>query len=209
MKADATKLTVDTYNRSARQFAKHFQDYADGVAREEIDRAFELAGNPQNARVVEIGCGAGKDAAAIVRRTTYYEGFDPSEKLLEIARMQVPEGAFVQSDAVAYPYPPATDIVFAFASMLHVDKDGFAVVCAEVADALRPGGIFCLTLKEADRYTPELQQDDFGTRQFYLYNPQLVRQLAGSRFEQVFEAHDEAGPKRKKWFTIMLKRMAS
>jgi SAM-dependent methyltransferase len=207
MKTDLSKLTVDTYDRSASQFADHFQNYVDGVARQEIEKSLELAGNSSKARVVEIGCGAGKDAAELVRRVAWYEGFDPSEELLKTARAHVPTASFVQTDAVSYEYPDNLDIVFAFASLLHVDKDDFAAVCSKVAKALRPGGIFCMTLKEADEYKEELQEDQFGQRQFFFYNPQIVLELAGPQFELVFEDHELAGPKKKRWFTVILKRI--
>lgn len=208
MKDDRTAQTIATYNRSAEQFAQHFRQYADGVARKEIEKAFELAGSPAKARIVEVGCGAGKDAAAIAGQAAWYEGFDPSERLVDIARSQLPTASFVVADAMSYAFPDNVDIVFAFASMLHVDRDDFAAVCGKIAGALRPGGIVCMTLKEADMYKEVLQEDEFGSRQFYLYNPEVVNELAGASFENVFETHDLVGPKKKRWFTIMLRRVA-
>jgi SAM-dependent methyltransferase len=155
---------------------------------------------------VEIGCGAGKDAAELMKRVGWYEGFDPSGKLLDIARQNVPAASFVQADAAGYDYPEELDIVFALASMLHLNKVDFGAVCGKVAKALKPGGIFCMILKEADRYEELVQEDKFGTRQFYLYSPELVRELAGSAFEQVYEHHDVTGPEKKRWFTVILKK---
>lgn len=200
------RVTIDTYNKSAQSMAEHFQAYATGTALLEITKALELAGGRTDYRVIEIGCGAGKDAAAIVKRVAWYEGFDPSEKLLDIARQHVKGASFVCTDALRYDYPRDVDIVFAFASMLHLDKNDFAAVCKKVAAALRPGGILCMTLKEADAYGGTLQEDEFGKRQFYFYNPVLVRELAGPAFTQVYETHERVGPKQKPWFTIMLKR---
>ncbi len=200
-------VTVATYDASAQAMADHFQNYGTGAARKEIDEALRLAGHPKAARVVDIGCGAGKEAAELVPRVGWYEGFDPSGGLLEIAKKNVPGASFVQADASSYRYPEDLDAVFAFASMLHLDKQEFADVCGKVARALRPGGVLCMTLKEADSYEARLQEDEFGTRMFYLYNPGLVCELAGPGFEKVFEDHQRVGPKNKPWFSIILRKI--
>jgi SAM-dependent methyltransferase len=194
--------TIQTYDNSAEQLATHFEQYKYGIARDEIDKAFSLVTKPVT-YVIEIGCGAGKDAAEIVMRTKHYIGFDPSAKLLEIARTNVPNGTFVQTDALSYEYPSNVDIIFAFASLLHLDKDDFAAVCRKAASALKPGGVLSMTLKEGDAYAKLLQEDEFGTRLFYVYNPALVKELVGSLFSLVYESHTTAGPQAKKWMSLI------
>jgi SAM-dependent methyltransferase len=198
--------TIDTYDRSAEEFSAHFKGYKGHELVKELEIAFKLAGNPRDARIVEIGCGAGKDAVAIAKRASWYEGFDPSKELLTIAQRELPGVSFVQSNAVDYLYPDDLDIVFAFASMLHLDKDDFSATCRKILQALRPGGVFCMTLKEAREYTSQLQRDDFGERLFYLYNSDLVQELAGPNFSVAYEDHYAAGPKHKPWFSIILRK---
>lgn len=204
---DYADLTVATYNASANKFANHFQKYNEGAALKEIEETLRHIDDLKPARVVELGCGAGKEAAEIVKRVGWYEGFDPAGKLLALARKRVPEASFVLADAQSYNWPADLDAVFAFASMLHLNKSVFQQTCQNVLTALRPGGLLCMTLKEADAYSNSLQKDDFGERMFYFYNPELVRQLAGPSFKQVFEAHQAVGPKQKRWFTLILEKL--
>jgi ubiquinone/menaquinone biosynthesis C-methylase UbiE len=203
---DYHQLTIDTYDRTAAEMAKHFQQYAGGVVSKTIGKTFELAGHPAHARVVELGCGSGKDAVEIVKHCSWYEGFDPAAKLLEIAQTNLPGVNFVEADALSYRYPENLDVVFAFASMLHLERADFATVCEKVARALKPGGMFCMTLKEADEYRSQIQQDQYGDRMFYLYNPSTALKLAGAHFERVFESHETVGPKSKPWFTLILRK---
>lgn len=207
MKADLSQITVSTYDRSASQFADHFQSYVDGAARAEIDRTLGFLEDPGTTRVVEVGCGAGKDAADIITKVGEYEGFDPSAKLLEVAREHVPGASFTVADALSFEYSPGLGAVFAFASLLHLDRDDFAKACKKIYTALKPGGVVCMTLKEASDYTEILQEDKFGQRQFYLYNPALVCELAGSGFSMIHEAHHVVGPEQKQWFTIILQKV--
>jgi SAM-dependent methyltransferase len=199
--------TIKTYNASAAQLATHFQVYKGGAVLDPISRSFALAANLKDGMVVEIGCGAGKDAAEIVKYTDQYEGFDPAEELLAIARQQVPEASFTEADALGYTYPVGAIIVFAFASLLHLNREDFAAVAAKVAESLQTGGVFCMTLKEADSYTEQVQEDDFGTRLFYLYSPELVRKMLEPAFELVYEGHDVVGPKKKKWMNLIFVKL--
>jgi len=198
--------TIATYNNSAEDFAEHFKQYKESSEPKEITLVFQLAGNPSAAQVTEIGCGAGKDALHIIKRTPHYEGFDPSKRLLAIAQRQVPQGSFVESDALGYDFRPHQDIVLAVASMLHLNRDDFRIVCQKVLKSLRPDGVFYLALKESDQYIEQWQEDDFGKRLFYLYTPALVCDLAGAGFEVIHEEHYTAGPRRKPWFTLMLRK---
>lgn len=194
--------TIATYDESAEELAKYFQGIGSRV--EDIKLGFKLVGNPEPARVVEIGCGDGRDAAEIVRRTVWYQGFDPSVGMLELAKKKVPKGSFVQAEATSYKYPDNLDIVFSFASLLHSPKEDIAETCGKVLAALRPGGVFYISLKEKDEYSMDIKEDRFGRRLFYFYNIQLIRKLAGSGFESVHEAQQIIGD--TKWFTIALRK---
>jgi SAM-dependent methyltransferase len=200
--------TIQTYDDSAEAMAEHFANYSDrDPSLDDIKRSFEFVGESHEPlHAVEIGCGAGRHAAAIMQYAAQYEGFDPSAKLLAIARQHTPQASFVQADAVGYSYPFNLDAVFAYASLLHVDRDDFATVSQKVLSALKPGGVFCMTLKESDDYQEIEQHDDFGTRRFYLYSPQLVNELLGKDFDMLYEAHVTAGPKHKKWMTLIYRK---
>lgn len=156
----------------------------------------------EDAKVVEIGCGDGRDAEEIIKRTAWYEGFDPSEGLLRLARKKLPHARFVKTDASAYEYAPDLDVVFAFASLLHVDMEEFNHVLDKVRRALKPGGIFYVSLKEKPAYHEEAKQDMFGERMFYYYSVDDILQMAGGNFACVHEDHQTIG--KTVWFTLAL-----
>ncbi len=103
------------------------------------------------ARVLELGCGGGRDAEAMIAR-----GFDvdPTDGSPEIARQAearlgrpVRVMPFDQLDARA-----EYDGVFAHAALLHVPRAGLPRVFTAIHLALRPGGVFLSSFKagEAD-----------------------------------------------------------
>lgn len=195
--------TIDTYNTSAKALAEYFKGIGPRIV--DIDRAFKLAGNPVNGSVLEIGCGDGRDAKNIVERTNRYRGFDVSESMIELARKHVPAGMFEVADALEYNYPKNLDIVFAFASLLHLDKEEVGQVLGKVHSALRPGGIFYISLKEKSQYTEEVKEDKYGSRLFFFYNAGLLQDMTANSYEVAGTSSTRIGS--TDWFEIALRKI--
>lgn len=199
--------TVDTYDRSAKELAEYFAGIGSRV--ELIEKALKLAGSPSKARVVEVGCGDGRDAADIVPRVEWYEGFDPSIGLIELARQRLPGVSFVQADALSYKYPESLDVVFGFASFLHLGRESFHSACEKVYQSLRDGGILMMTLKLRDSYQSEIVEDEYGKRLFYYYDEKTVRELVKDNFEVVEIEHQVLARKTKNWLLVVLRKNSS
>ena len=195
--------TIHTYDKSAKALADYFKGI--GARVYDIELGLKLANKETGARVVEIGCGDGRDTSEIIKRVSWYEGFDPSEGLLQLARRKLPGEKFVNATAQTYDYPPAVDVVFAFASLLHVNKKDLRVVFDKVYDSLVFGGIFFISLKERPRYVEEVKSDAFGERMFYYYSVDDITRIASSKFKLVYEDHQKIG--ETDWFTVALKKV--
>lgn len=194
--------TVDTYNKSAAALAEYFRGIGPRV--KYIDLAFRLAGNPDNAKVLEIGCGDGRDAKAIFERTTNYTGFDISERLIALAQSNVPGAHFEVADAATYQMPHKLDVIFAFASLLHLSKEEVADVLMRAHNALRLGGIFYISVKYRATYESEVITDQYGQRLFYFYSPELIAQLAGPGYEVVASSREAHG--KTEWVETALRK---
>lgn len=193
---------IETYNDSAEKLAEYFNGI--GARTDDIELALKLAHRRNEARVLEIGCGDGRDAEEIVKRVEWYEGVDPSSGLLTIARQRLPDTSFIEADALSYDYPDNLDVIFAFASLLHVNKEDLTTVFDMGYEALLEGGIYYLSLKERPEYTEEVKTDDYGERMFYYYNVDLIKEVAGTGFQAVHESHQTIG--NTDWFTLALKK---
>lgn len=199
---DWNAKTVSTYDSSASELAEYFKGI--GARVDDIKLGIQLCGSKDNIRVVEIGCGDGRDAAEIAPRVSAYVGVDPSEGLLEIARKRLPDATFVKADALSYVYPENTDVIYAFASLLHINKSDMKQALEKASKCLRSGGIYYISLKERDDYTEEAQSDQYGERMFYYYSPSIIRDLSSQWFDVVHEEHQQIG--HTAWFTIALKK---
>lgn len=199
---DLRQQTIDTYDKSAKALADYFRGI--GSRTDDIEEAFELADNPSHARVIEIGCGDGRDAKEIVKRAGWYLGFDISKELIKLAKEYVPEGEFEVADAATFDFPKNLDLVFAFASLLHLNRDEVKGVLARVHASLKPGGVFYISLKYRPQYMQEVKEDEYGMRLFYFYNADVITELAGNGYEVVKMRREIHG--HTEWFEIALRK---
>jgi SAM-dependent methyltransferase len=199
---DLRQETIDTYNHSAKELAAYFQGIGSRV--KYIEKAFAHAGINSDARVLEIGCGDGRDAKAIAPHCSFFSAFDISKELVRIAQVNVPEVNFQVADAVTFSYPEDLDVVFAFASLLHLDKDELKVVFQKATNSLRKGGIFYISTKYRDNYENAIKEDRFGKRLFYFYNRETIEKIAGPEFVTVESDIEHIGD--TEWLEIALKK---
>ena len=70
-------------------------------------------------------------------------------------------------------------------------------------EALNKEGIFYLSLKYGN-YQELTKEDEFGTRTYYFYTPELIKELTGDKYKGIYE--DIQDFKGQKWFTIILQK---
>jgi len=199
---DWKQRTIDTYNNSARELAAYFKGIGSRV--DDIEQVLSLAPERVNPTVIEIGCGDGRDAKEIVGRTKNYTGFDISSGLIAIAKEQVPKGRFVVADALTFAYPAGCDVVFAFASLLHLSRDELNFVIQRVHGALKLNGVFFISLKYRPEYTSEVKKDSYGERLFYFYNPDIITEMTADLFDVVASDNSFVTGADTKWFDMIL-----
>jgi SAM-dependent methyltransferase len=198
---DKKNQTIHTYNESAISLAKKFDEL--GARISDIEETFALIqkGNPF---VLEIGCGNGRDAVEITKRTNNYLGIDISEKLIELAKQKVPNANFQVADIETFTFPGDLDMVFAFASLIHVPKEALARILIEAGMALSENGVIRLSMKYADTYSETTKEDEFGIRTYYLYSKGDIEEVASGFKIIKSELNDLRG---QMWLEIILQKI--
>ncbi len=167
--------TIKTYNQSAVELARKFDKI--GVRVADIEETFALI-KKENPKVLELGCGNGRDAQEIVKRTNDYCGMDISEELIRLANEKVPGARFELGDISAASFPEEVDIVFAFASLIHLTKEECKTVLSKLRNSMNTGGVIRISVKYNPVYKEITQDDEFGTRTYYLYSQEDIEELA-------------------------------
>ena len=197
---DKKAETLKAYNQGAKEFAHKFDQM--GTLAQDVDKAFSYF-HKKNAKVLEIGCGNGRDAKEILKHTSNYLGIDIAEELIKIAKINLPAAHFEAQDFETYEFPPNLDIIFAFASLLHINKENLKSVLDKAWNRLNDKGIFFISL-QYDSYQEKIKADEHGERTFYFYTPKLIEELAASRYKKVYE--ELRNFKGQEWFIIILQK---
>ncbi len=199
---DTKAQTIATYDASAKAMAEKFDRV--GARTEDIQRIMQYV-HAKNPRILEFGCGNGRDAQALMAFTNAYLGIDASVELLKIARSTVPDAHFELVDFETYDLAARTDLLFASAALLHSPKEKIAHILRAAHVALSESGLVFLSLKEGT-YQEETISDAHGNRTFYYYTPELIQELAGEGYQTLFIERQRI--REKTWFTILLQKIS-
>ena len=113
------------------------------------------------ARILEIGCGGGRDALHMAERGFAVDATDGTPAMVRKARertgLDVREMRFDQLDSA-----DAYDAVWAHACLLHVRRIDLPDILSRIATALRPGGWHYASFKLAGPENPVEGRDRHG-----------------------------------------------
>ncbi len=127
--------------RRAADYVRLFSPAADQA----VDSLLNAAGIEPGLKVLDVCCGQGNVAQALVKRGCHMVGVDFSSAMLNFARDREPHASFVAADAQGLPFDDATfDVVVSNFGMPHIPDHGR--VLAEIRRVIAPGGRFATTL---------------------------------------------------------------
>ncbi|MGP1613911.1 MAG: class I SAM-dependent methyltransferase [Pollutimonas bauzanensis] len=136
--AGISALTLDYYNRNAAGFKAGTQDH--DVSQNIAALLRHMRGEPPY-RILDFGCGPGRDLRAFARMGHSAIGLDGSASFVAMARAE--SGCEVwQQDFLALDLPAgAFDGIFANASLFHVPTLDLPRVLGQLYASLKPGGV--------------------------------------------------------------------
>ena len=173
---DEKETTRQTYDEYAAGISDRFWD----TDLSHIWEAFD-AMLPRKARILDLGCGAGRDRAVFTEMGHWVVGVDLSMGMLLEAARRAP-GIYLQGDMTCLPFKPASfDAVWMSASLLHIPRDLAPGVLAGVHQVLKPDGVLYLGVKEGEG---ELWEQREGERFFTFFGvDEIGGLLMGANFQ--------------------------
>lgn len=130
--------TLADYSRNADAFRAGTWDYD---VSQNIDALLESIEGEAPFRILDFGCGPGRDLCALAARSHAPTGLDGTAEFVEMAR-RVSGAPVLHQDFLALDLPDAEyDGVFANASLFHVPAQELPRVLKELRACLRPGGV--------------------------------------------------------------------
>jgi len=160
---DAEKQTIGYYDRKAETWiATHGGYEGKSWWENEMRRFHELL---PKGKILEIGSGAGRDAAALIAMGYDYIGIDASKSMIEIAKKRNPNATFHCISVYDLDFPTATfDGFWTAATLLHLPKPRIKEALDRIKQVLKPAGIGFISMKQG-----EGQGIEPGTGRWFAY----------------------------------------
>lgn len=214
MKVTNYQQTIDWYNANAKDYADKSQLTA---SLDEIEAFSRLL--PSEGRVLDAGCGSGRDTQILKDKGFDAVGLDISSGLLEQAKLRHPECEFHQSSYLQTKFPDASfDGIWAHASLVHLPSEAEVTqALAEFNRLLKPSGILHVLVKAqtGDKKFDVIADTLSNHDRFFQFFDQasITKHLKTTGFEIIFlEQYREAdrsphGRPEVEWIHILAKKL--
>ncbi len=190
---DPKRVVEAGYDVVAERFADWQKQVEDAPRLRYVDELLTLL--PQDADVLELGCGAAVHSTRLLAERSRLTGVDISAAQIERAAARVPAATFVHADIATIDFPPESfDAVVSLYVFNHVPREELGTILRRCASWLRPRG--WLLANFAARDVPAWFGEWLGTEMFFSgYDAERNRELlAAAGFES---ARDEVVVQRE------------
>lgn len=190
--------TLDYYNEHAEEFtASTFE-----VDMESLYQPF-LAELLEGARILDVGCGSGRDTLAFKNKGYQVDAIDYSEKLVKKASRLTGIPIKLKSFYEVDDYE-AYDGIWACASLLHCERTRLKEVIGKLVSALKPNGVLYMSFKygNGDREKDGRHFTDLNEHQA----EELLSQFKNISLVQQWITIDKRPDRTEEWLNILLKK---
>ena len=190
--------TIDYYNKHAEEFTTSTFE----VDMKSLYQPF-LAELPEGARILDVGCGSGRDTLAFKNKGYQVDAIDYSEELVKKATRLTGIPIKLKSFYEVDDYE-AYDGIWACASLLHCERSRLAEVLEKMVQALKPNGVIYMSFKygDSDRDQDGRQFTDLDENQAEA----LLEQFDNVQHIQQWVTLEKRPDRQEKWLNLLWKK---
>lgn len=137
--------SIDYYNRYA---VPYYEETVDVDMTEVIEPFMELL--PENAEVLDLGCGSGRDTIVLEESGFYVTPMDGSEEMCKLAEINTDQEV-LQMTYDEMEFDDVFDGIWACAALVHLTDDEMREIMKKLIQALKADGILYFSVHKGDR----------------------------------------------------------
>ena len=153
---DDIKRCIEAYDEIAHAFAKRNKDVTENL----ISDRQQFAGlNPQG-RLLDVGCGSGRDSKFFTEQGLSVLGIDLSDEMLKIARKTAPKAEFQKMDITDIKIDEVFDCIWCCSVILCIPKRYIRKILKDLYNILKDEGYIMINTEEGDSDGFKLDRKD-------------------------------------------------
>lgn len=197
MKIDVVKKTIETYEQTADLYNSLYPY----VNKENIDFFIDKLNGD---KILDIGCGSGRDAEYFVSKDLDVIGIDLSDRFIEISKAKVPNAQFIKMDMRNINFPVNSfDGIWSMASLLHIPKLEIKDTIIKFREVLKTNGIVYISVKlgEGEKF---VKRDRYkGLEKFFaFYTESEISDLLKDYGFEIIKLSLYKVPKQDTWIDV-------
>ena len=193
-------------NQTSNYYNQHAQAFFENTYQLEMESLYApfLRYLPEQASILDLGCGSGRDILAFKKKGYQVDAIDYSTELVKQAReltgIEVRQQSFYElNESEKY------DGIWACASLLHCERERLTEVLGRIFKALKPNGICYMSFKygNTDREKEGRNFTDLNEQQAH----DLLKQIGQVLLLQQWIAVDKRPDRTEEWLNILIRKM--
>ncbi|PIR75078.1 MAG: class I SAM-dependent methyltransferase [Candidatus Magasanikbacteria bacterium CG10_big_fil_rev_8_21_14_0_10_43_9] len=201
---DYQKETIETYNKQAVAFQKTRAGF---FQKDKVEKFLSLL---RGKRILDIGCGPGRDCAVFAEKGFSVTGVDVVPTFIDMAREQVPNATFELMDVLNLTFDEHTfDGVWASAVLLHLKREDIPQALRQIYRVLTAGGVCRFSVKKGTTEGMEADVRLGNAKRFFTYFEENEIKLfvleAGFIIEEIKTEADGMG-RNIEWIDAFVKK---
>lgn len=192
-------MSIEYYDKNAEEF---YQGTVSADMSETCDRFLKYI--TPGGKILDAGCGSGRDTLYFLKRGYKVVSFDASEQMVKLSsELTGQQTLLMRFDEVEFR--DEFDGIWACASLLHVPKAEIMDVLRKLTQGLRDNGVFYMSFKygQGEEYK--------GVRFFNYYDektlPELLNEVGQLKMTDFWVSDDvRPGREEERWFNCLCRR---
>lgn len=176
-------ITKESYEATAEEFAHNVADLA---PMESIQKFVSFLS--AKAKIIDVGCGSGRDAKIFTENGLSVLGVDFSQNLINIAKSNAPLAEFQIMDIEKISFASSSfEGAWANSSLSHIPKKILPSVLQNIHSVLKASGYFYLTVKQGigEELREDLRYGHFEKFWSFFEEDEIAEYVRSANFEIV------------------------
>ena len=169
-------------------FDKFAEQYADltfqNILQYELNNFISLL--PKNARILDVGCGSGKDVQYFMDYGFQAVGIDASENMIREAKKKVADGDFKIMNLFSLDFPKESfDAAWVLDTVSFIDKVDMPKFLSSIYDVLKSNAVIFISARQGVGET-EIEYEKLGNSKIniaFFYQEEMEELLGKNGFE--------------------------